>query len=146
MSNILLVIAALTGAQAWTAWAYMGVHGGEYLVSEHTALVVQCNEEREEILVTVHVPHDEEDGRAVLKHRTLYVQMDGGEVRAIEKTEDRPFPGVFQFAPEEWFVDFLLDGGSLEAVFDDARLQVPVDGAFMMETLDHCTGGTHVHE
>ena len=93
MSNILLVIAALTGAQAWTAWAYMGVHGGEYLVSEHTALVVQCNEEREEILVTVHVPHDEEDGRAVLKHRTLYVQMDGERCGPSKKRRTARSPG-----------------------------------------------------
>jgi len=81
----------------------------------------------------------------VLRNRTLYVQLDGGETRSIEKTEDRPFPGVFQFEAEEWFVDFLLAGGSFAARFEGETLEVPVDRAFMRTTLDHCTGGEHVH-
>ena len=57
----------------------------------------------------------------MLRHQTLYLQMDGGATRTVEKTKERPFPGVFQFEPEEWFVDFLLAGGNLVAVFEGVR-------------------------
>ena len=141
----LVMMLALTGAQDWTAWEYMGVHGGEYVAGDHTAIVVQCSEEAEQILVTVHVPHEDDPGQTVLRQQTLYLQLDGGETQTIEKTEDRPFPGIFQFEPEEWFVDFLLAGGHLEAVFQGVALDVPLDSAFMKTTLDHCTGGAHAH-
>jgi len=144
MNSLLMLSLALLSVQSWKGFAYMGVHGGEFVVCDHTAILVQCNEEQGQVLVTVHVPHGDE-GRAVLRNRTLYVQLDGGETRSIEKTEDRPFPAVFQFEAEEWFVDFLLAGGSLAARFEGETLEVPVDRAFMRTTLDHCTGGEHVH-
>lgn len=145
MTSLLMAPLVLAmGAQSWSPWEYMGVHGGEFVVRDHTAIVVQCNEEAEQILVTVHVPHDDSSGQEP-RRRTLYVQLDGGETRTIEKTEDQPFPGVFQFEPETWFVDFLLAGGRLEAAFQGEQLEVPVDAAFMETTLDHCTGGTHAH-
>ena len=148
MSSLLMVSLALVSAQSaqsWKPFEFMGVHGGEFVASDHTAILVQCSEEQEQILVTVHVPHEEAPGETVLRRRTLYLEMDGGETRAVEQTVDRPFPGVFQFEPEEWFVDFLLAGGSLGARFEGTTLEVPVDGAFMKTTLDHCTGGTHAH-
>ena len=145
MTISLMMTLALATTQSWTPWEYMGVHGGEFVVGDHTAIVVQCSEEAEEILVTVHIPHADAPGQTVLRQRTLYVQLDGGETQTIEKTEDRPFPGVFQFEPEEWFVDFLLAGGHLEAVFQGVTMEVSVDSAFMETTLDHCTGGEHAH-
>ena len=144
MTN-LIVMMALAPVQSWTSWDYMGVHGGEFVARDHTAIVVQSSEEAEQILATVHVPHEEEPGQTVLRRRTLYLEMDGGETRTVEQMEDRPFPGIFQFEPEEWFVDFLLAGGTLGAQFEGVRLEVPVDAAFMTKTLDHCTGGTHAH-
>ena len=141
----LLALVSAPSAQSWKPFEFMGVHGGEFMAAEHTAIVVQCSEEQEQILVTVHVPHPEVAGETVLRRRTLYLEMDGGETRAVEQTVDRPFPGVFQFEPEEWFVDFLLAGGSLGARFEGTTLEVPVDGAFMKTALDHCTGGTHAH-
>ena len=145
VTSLLIAPLALLAAQSWSGFDFMGVHGGEFVVREHTAVVVQCAEEQEQILVTVHVPHDETAPGTTARRRTLYLQLDGGETQTVEKTEDRPFPGVFQFEPEEWFVDFLLAGGDLVARFEDETLQVPVDGAFMENTLDHCTGGAHVH-
>ena len=145
MNSLLMVSLALVSAQSWNPFEFMGVHGGEFVAGDHTAIVVQCSEEQEQILVTVHVPHEEEPGQTVLRRRTLYLEMDGGETQTVEQTEDRPFPGVFQFEPEEWFVDFLLAGGSLAARFEGTTLEVPVDGAFMKTTLDHCTGGEHAH-
>lgn len=144
MTSLFMVFFVLTSAQQWKGFDFMGVHGGEYVVRDHTAVVVQCNEEQGEILLTVHVPH-EESGRMGRQTRTLYLQLGDGETRTVEKTEDRPFPGVFQFEPEEWLVDFLLEGGNLVARFEDVTLEVPVDAAFMKPTLDHCTGGTHAH-
>ena len=145
MNSLLMVSLALVSAQSWNAFEFMGVHGAEFVPRDHTAIVVQCSEEQEQILVTVHVPHEEEPGQAVLRRRTLYLEMDGGETRAVEQMEERPFPGIFQFEPEEWFVDFLLGGGSLAARFEGTTLEVPVDEAVMKTTLDHCTGGEHAH-
>ena len=140
-----LALASAQSAQSEKPFEFMGVHRGEFMVAEHTAIVVQGSEEQEQILVTVHVPHEEAPGQTVLRCRTLYLEMDGGETRTVEKTEDRPFPGIFQFEPEEWLVDFLLARGNLGAVFEGVRPEVPVDAAFMTTTLDHCTGGTHAH-
>ncbi|MCY4628049.1 MAG: hypothetical protein OXE58_10860 [Acidobacteria bacterium] len=144
MTSLLVMFLALPNAVEWKGFEYMGVHGAEFVVRDHTGLLVQCNEEQEEILLTVHVPHEDASpsGRQT---RTLYVQTDNGETRSIEQTEDRPFPGVFQFEPEEWFVDFLLAGGDLVVRFEGETMEVPVDAAIMKETLDHCTGGTHAH-
>jgi len=100
MNSLLMLSLALLSVQSWKGFEYMGVHGGEFVVRDHTAILAQCNEEQGQVLVTVHVPHGDE-GRAVLRNRTLYVQLDGGETRSIEKTEDRPFPAVFQFEAEE---------------------------------------------
>lgn len=144
MISLLAMLLALPSAVEWKSFDFMGVHGGEFVVADHTAIVVQCSEELEQILVTVHVPH-EESGQSSRQRRTLYVQLDGGETQTVEKTDERPFPGVFQFEPEEWFVDFLLSGGALAARFEGVTLDVPVDGAFMSERLDHCTGGRHAH-
>ena len=144
MNGLLMISLALMNVQSWKTFEYMGVHGAEFVVADHTALVVQCSEEQEQILVTVHVPH-EESGPSSRQRRTLYVQLDGGDTQTVEKTEDRPFPGVFQFEPEEWLVDFLLAGGSLAARFEGVTLEAPVDAALMETTLDHCTGGVHVH-
>ncbi|MDE2880891.1 MAG: hypothetical protein OXP70_03480 [Acidobacteriota bacterium] len=144
MITLLAMLLALPSAVEWKGFEYMGVHGAEFVVGDHTGLLVQCSEEQEQILVTVHVPHEDRSpsGR---QHRTVYVQLDGADTQSIEKTEDRPFPGVFQFEPEEWFVDFLLAGGSLALRFEDVTMDIPVDAAIMKTTLDHCTGGTHVH-
>ena len=144
MTSLLVMFLALPSAVEWKTFEYMGVHGAEFVVRDHTGLLVQCNEEQEQILLTVHVPH-EETSPSGRQTRTLYVQTDGGETRSIEKTEDQPFPGIFQFEPEEWFVDFLLAGGSLAVRFEGETLEAPVDPAVMKMTLDHCTGGTHVH-
>ena len=144
MTSLLAMLLALPSAVEWKTFEYMGVHGAEFVVGAHTGVMVQCNEEQEQILMTVHVPHEDNvpSGR---QNRTLYVQIDGGDTRSIEKTEDRPFPGIFQFEPEEWFVDFLLAGGSLAVRFEGATMEVAVDPAIMDMTLDHCTGGVHVH-
>ena len=144
MISLLAMFLALPGAVEWKTFEYMGTHGAEFVVADHTGILIQCNEEQEQILVTVHVPHGEASpsGR---QQRTLYVQLDGGDTRSIEKTEDRPFPGIFQFEPEEWLVDFLLHGGSLALRFEDETMEAPIDAAIMEMTLDHCTGGTHVH-
>jgi hypothetical protein len=42
-------------------------------------------------------------------------------------------------------VDFLLHGGSLAVRFEGETMEAPIDAAIMEMTLDHCTGGTHVH-
>lgn len=144
MTSLLVMFLALPSAVEWKTFEYMGTHGAEFVVRDHTGLLVQCNEEQNQILVTVHVPH-EESSPSGRQQRTLYVQIDGGDTRSIEKTEDRPFPGIFQFEPEEWFVDFLLHGGSLAVRFEDETMEAPVDAAIMKTTLDHCTGGVHVH-
>ncbi len=144
MISLLAMFLALPSAVEWKTFEYMGVHGAEYVVGTHTGLMVQCNEEQGQILLTVHVPH-EDDAPSGRQQRTLYVQIDGGDTRSIEKTEDRPFPGIFQFEPEEWLVDFLLHGGSLAMRFEGATLELAVDAAIMETTLDHCTGGVHVH-
>lgn len=144
MTSLLAMLLALPSAVEWKGFEYMGVHGAEFVVGDHTGVLVQCSEEQEQILVTVHVPH--EDGSpSGRQHRTVYVQLDGGDTQSIEKTEDRPFPGVFQFEPEQWLVDFLLSGGELALRFEDVTMEIPVDAAIMKTTLDHCTGGTHVH-
>ena len=144
MTSLLVMFLALPSAVEWKTFEYMGTHGAEFVVADHTGILIQCNEEQEQILVTVHVPHEEASpsGR---QQRTLYVQLDGGDTRSVEKTEDRPFPGVFQFEPEEWLVDFLLHGGSLAVRFEDETMEAPIDAAIMEMTLDHCTGGAHVH-
>ena len=144
MTSLLAMLLALPSAVEWKTFEYMGTHGAEFVVADHTGILIQCNEEQEQILVTVHVPHEEASpsGR---QQRTLYVQLDGGDTRSIEKTEDRPFPGIFQFEPEEWLVDFLLAGGSLALRFEDETMEAPIDAGIMEMTLDHCTGGTHVH-
>ncbi len=144
MTGLLVMFLALPSAVEWKTFEYMGVHGAEFVLRDHTGLLVQCNEEQEQILLTVHVPH-EENSPSGRQQRTVYVQLDGGETRSIEKTEDRPFPGIFQFEPEEWLVDFLLGGGNLAMRFEDETMEIPVDAAIMEKTLDHCTGGTHVH-
>ena len=144
MTSLLAMLLALPSAVEWKTFEYMGVHGAEFVVGAHTGIMVQCNEEQEQILMTVHVPH-EDNTSSGRQQRTHYVQIDGGDTRTIEKTEDRPFPGIFQFEPEEWFVDFLLHGGSLAVRFEDETMEAPVDAAIMKMTLDHCTGGVHVH-
>lgn len=144
MTSLLVMFLALPSAVEWKTFEYMGTHGAEFVVRDHTGLLVQCNEEQEQILVTVHVPH-EESSPSGTQQRTLYVQIDGGDTRSIERTEDRPFPGVFQFEPEEWLVDFLLHGGSLAVRFEGETIEAQVEAAIMKTTLDHCTGGTHVH-
>jgi len=144
MTSLLAMLLALPSAVEWKTFEYMGVHGAEFVVGAHTGIMVQCNEEQEQILMTVHVPH-EDSAPSGRQNRTLYVQIDGGDTRSIEKAEDRPFPGIFQFEPEEWFVDFLIAGGSLAVRFEGAAMEVAVDPAIMEMTLDHCTGGVHVH-
>ncbi len=144
MISLLAMFLALPSAVEWKTFEYMGTHGAEFVVRDHTGILVQCNEEQEQILVTVHVPH-EESSPSGRQQRTLYVQLDGGETRSIERTEDRPFPGIFQFEPEEWLVDFLLHGGSLAVRFEGETMEAPIDAAIMEMTLDHCTGGVHVH-
>ena len=144
MISLLAMFLALPSAVEWKTFEYMGTHGAEFVVRDHTGILVQCNEEQEQILVTVHVPH-EESSPSGRQQRTLYVQLDGGDTRSIERTEDRPFPGIFQFEPEEWLVDFLLHGGSLAVRFEGETIEAPIDAAIMKMTLDHCTGGTHVH-
>ena len=144
MTSLLVMFLALPSASEWKTFEFMGVHGAEFVVGAHTGIMVQCNEEQEQILMTVHVLH-EDSAPSGRQQRTLYVQVDGGDTRTIERTEDRPFPGIFQFEPEEWLVDFLLAGGSLAARFEGETLEVPVDAAIMEMTLDHCTGGVHVH-
>ena len=144
MISLLAMFLALPSAVEWKTFEYMGTHGAEFVVRDHTGILIQCNEEQEQILMTVHVPH-EESSPSGRQQRTLYVQLDGGDTRSIEKTEDRPFPGIFQFEPDEWLVDFLLHGGSLALRFEDETIEAPIDAAIMEMTLDHCTGGTHVH-
>lgn len=144
MTSLLVMFLALPSAVEWKGFEYMGVHGAEFVVGDHTGVLVQCSEEQEQILVTVHVPH-EDSSPSGRQHRTVYVQLDGADTQSIEKTDDRPFPGVFQFEPEEWFVDFLLSGGDLALRFEDVTMEIPVDAAIMKTTLDHCTGGRHVH-
>ncbi len=144
MTSLLAMFLALPSAVEWKTFEYMGTHGAEYVVRDHTGILIQCDEEQDQILVTVHVPH-EESSPSGRQQRTLYVQLDGGDTQSVERTEDRPFPGVFQFEPEEWLVDFLLAGGSLALRFEDETIEAPVDAAIMKMTLDHCTGGTHAH-
>ncbi len=144
MTSLLVMFLALPSAVEWKTFEYMGTHGAEYVVRDHTGILIQCDEEQDQILVTVHVPH-EESSPSGRQQRTLYVQLDGGDTQSVERTEDRPFPGVFQFEPEEWLVDFLLAGGSLALRFEDETIEAPVDAAIMKMTLDHCTGGTHAH-
>ena len=123
----------------WNAWEYLGVRGAEFVAAAETALIVQCSEEAGEMLLTVRIPHDE--NAPAENRRQVTVQLDKGPVRIIERVEERPFPGVFQFEPEPWLVDFLLDGGHLDLEFETVGIQVPVDGRLMTETLDRCTAG-----